>query len=120
MRVVISQVKAVPSAGFGFVPRCIPWEVTLVQDPTTGTIQHRINISAQANYLHGYPTADGTVTFFPASSTLNDSPVPVLVIAAVFAGALEEQHVLKEIITETDWAWLADTHGVTKAHLGLA
>lgn len=118
MRVLISQVKAVPSARFGFIPRCVPWEVTLQQNPDT-TIEQVINIAVSGNFLYGYPTADGTLTFFPASSELEDSPVPVLAIAVIFAGVLDETKILKEIITEADWLWLQETHGVTRAHLGI-
>ena len=119
MRVVISQIKAIPSARYGFVPRCVPWELTFKQDISTGMIEQEINISVSATYKHGYPTADGSVSFFPAPSDLDDTPVPVLAIAVVHSGTLIEDKVLKEISTETDWQWLFDTYGVTRAHLGI-
>lgn len=119
MRVVLSQVKAVPSARYGFVPRCVPWEVTLEQDANTGMIEQRINVAASASFKHGYPAADGSVTFFPASEELTDNPVPVLVIAVVFSGELDEGRILREIATEEDWQWLNDTYGVTRTHLGI-
>ncbi|ABB13857.1 hypothetical protein [Carboxydothermus hydrogenoformans] len=119
MRVVISQVKAVPSARYGFVPRCVPWEINLIQDPNTGMIEQEINISVSMTCKHGYPAADGTITFFPTPEELADSPVPVLVIAVIYSGEIDETKVLKEISTEEDWQWLYNTYGVTKEHLGI-
>lgn len=119
MRVVLSQVKAVPTAQYGFVPRCIPWEVKHEQNPDTGVISSTLSIFARADIFHAYPTAEGTLSFFPMPVDLADSPVPVLTIAVVHEGELLEDRILKEIVSEDDWAWLQSTHGVTKQHLGV-
>lgn len=98
----------------------MPWEVRLVQDPNTGMIEQEISVNVSATFKHGYPTIDGGVTFFPTAADLADNPVPVLVIAVIYAGEIDETKVLKEIVTEEDWAWLEQTYGVRKEHLGLA
>lgn len=114
-RVFLSGVKAIPQAAYGFVPRVIPWEVVEV-----GNGQLGFNIQAAFSVLHGYPLIDGSVSFQPDSSDLDDGPVPSLAVAVVYEGEVLEQFVLKEIVTEEDWEWLEQTHGVTKSILGIS
>jgi hypothetical protein len=116
-RVLISQVKAVPAAGYGFIPRCIPWEVGLIQDPETGIIEYQINVNTVARYMYGFPDANGNITFSPAGEDMADNPVPVLAIAVVESGEVLENRVLREIVSSADWAWLNTTHGITEAKL---
>ena len=115
-RVLLSGVKAIPQAGYGFLPRIIPWSIQ--EDINTGMLT--MNVSVSASYLHAYPDRDGKAVFNPTSDQLTDVPVPVLVITILFSGEILEQFVSKEIITAEDWLWLQNTHGVTKSMLGIA
>ena len=113
---LISGVKAIPQAAYGFLPRVIPWNIQ--EDVNTGRLVMDVNVSAAC--LHAYSDKDGRAVFNPSPEQLTDVPVPVLVITVLYSGEILEQYVSKEIVTDEDWTWLQAVHGVTKQMLGIA